>query len=30
MKHFEEINGVTSMIRVIKKSIEGWKNKDRR
>jgi len=30
MKHFEEINGVTSMIKVIKKSIENWKNKDRR
>lgn len=30
MKHFEEINGVTSMIKVIKKSIESWKNKDRR
>lgn len=27
MKHFEEINGVTSMIKVIKKSLESWKNK---
>lgn len=30
MKHFEDINGVTSMIKVIKKSIESWKNKERR
>lgn len=30
MKHFEEINGVTSMIKVIKKSLEGWKNKERK
>ena len=27
MKHFEEINGVTAMIKVIKKSLESWKNK---
>lgn len=30
MKHFEEIDGVTSMIKVIKKSLEGWKNKERK
>lgn len=26
LKYFEENNGITSMIKVLKKSIEGWKN----
>lgn len=30
LKHFEENDGVTSMIKVIKKSIGEWKNKERR
>jgi hypothetical protein len=27
LKHFQEIDGVEEMIKSIKKSLEGWKNK---
>lgn len=27
LKYFEENEGIQAMIKVIKKSIEGWKNK---
>jgi hypothetical protein len=29
LKYFEENDGIQAMIKVIKKSIEGWKNKAR-